>query len=292
MFLLSHARRKARDAGAPIPTVWTSLADKTVHFRRSQVAMVAAAPGVGKSAFSLNLAIRSGVDGIYMSADSDETTQAYRAAAILTRDPVREIEAAFKAGRAEKYERALREFTRIWFDFNASPRLEDIEEEVLAYAHLYGEWPELIVLDNLVNVLDETGAEGFASLEATMAFLVDLARITQAAIVVLHHVVGDAESGDKPLTLKDIRGKITKLQTLVLGLAYTDTPTPTGRALGVYVLKNRSGMASASGDLCIELQADLDRMVIDDMEAVSDDVWEAFETPATGEERRRIYETM
>ncbi|MER7208479.1 AAA family ATPase [Streptosporangium sp. NPDC000239] len=277
--------------------VWQTLADATVHIRRSQVAMVAAAPGVGKSAFTLNLAIRSGCRGIYMSADSDEATQAIRAAAIITGDRVQEIEVAYKAGKADRYDKALKEFTRVWFDFDAAPSLAQIEEEVLAYAYMYGQWPEILVLDNLANVFDETGGEGFSSLEHTMSFLVDLARKTEAAVVVLHHVVGDAESGDQPLKLKDIRGKITKLQTLVLGLAYTDTFTPLGRAMGVYVLKNRSGKASAAGDLMVELTADLDRMLITDMESgggVPDAVWEEFKTPfeTEGTEDRRIYEEM
>ncbi|WP_344917417.1 AAA family ATPase [Streptosporangium oxazolinicum] len=296
MLLLSHAKRKAKDAGTPIPTVWKSLAEATAHVRRSQVVMVAAAPGVGKSAFTLNLAIRSGCRGIYMSADSDEVTQAIRAAAILTGDRVAEIEAAYKADRGQRYDKALAEFTRIWFDFDAAPSLTQIEEEVYAYAYMYGRWPELLVLDNLANVFDESGAEGFVGLEQTMSFLVDLARQTEAAVVVLHHVVGDAESGDQPLKLKDIRGKISKLQTLVLGLAYTDTFTAFGRALGVYVLKNRSGRASAAGDLMVELNADLDRMSITDMEdrpggGVPADVWET-EAEVEGIFEREFHEAM
>src|SRR5690606_21336115 len=161
IYLLSHARRKAQDAGKPIPTVWKTLANAGVFFRRSQISMIAAAPGVGKSAFTLNLAIRSGCRGIYMSADSDETTQAYRAAAILTGDKVGDIEAAYRDGRGAKYDMALADFKRIWFDFDASPDLTHIEEEVLAYAHLYGRWPELLVLDNLANVWDEGSGEGF-----------------------------------------------------------------------------------------------------------------------------------
>ncbi|MEO3862650.1 AAA family ATPase [Acrocarpospora sp. B8E8] len=296
MLLLSHAKRKAKDAGAPIPVVWKSLAAATAHFRRSQVAMVAAAPGVGKSAFTLNLAIRSGAHGIYMSADSDEVTQAIRAAAILTGDRVQDIEAAYKAGKGAKYDKALHEFTRVWFDFDAAPSLSQIEEEVMAYAYMYGRWPELLVLDNLANVFDESGGEGFTVLEATMSFLVDMARKTEAAVVVLHHVVGEAESGDQALKLKDIRGKITKLQTLVLGLAYTETFTPNGRALGVYILKNRSGKASGAGDLYVELEADLDRMLIYDMDGpargeLPPDVWET-ETEAEGDQERFYHEAL
>ncbi|MER5643990.1 AAA family ATPase [Streptosporangium sp. NPDC002524] len=269
--------------------MWKSLEAIGVHVRRSQVAMVVAAPGVGKSALTLNLAIRSGCRGIYMSADSDEVTQAIRAAAIITGERVQDIEAAYKAGKGEKYDTALREFTRIWFDFDAAPSLSHIEAEVTAYAYMYGKWPELIVLDNLANVFDEDGGEGFTSLESTMSFLADLARKTEAAVVVLHHVVGDAESGDQPLKLKDVRGKISKLQTLIIGLAYTDTYTPQGRAMGVYVLKNRSGMASASGDLMVELEADLDRMLITDMEEqvagmLPDEVWDDF--------KRDFYEAL
>lgn len=263
--------------------MWKTLANVGVFFRRSQISMIAAAPGVGKSAFTLNLAIRSGCRGIYMSADSDETTQAYRAAAILTGDKVGDIEAAYRDGRGAKYDMALADFKRIWFDFDASPDLTHIEEEVLAYAHLYGRWPELLVLDNLANVWDEGSGEGFTALENTLQYLGDLARKTEAAVIVLHHVTGDAEAGNQPLKLSSIRGKVTKPQSLIVGLAYTETYTPTGRVLGAYILKNRHGRADAGGAYFVELHADLDRMRIDDMERGGElppDVWETADQAA------------
>src|SRR5690606_19845543 len=91
VFHLQQALKSARNAGEPLKDVWTSLANETVRFRRSQLHMIASAPGVGKSAFALKLAIGSGASGIYFSADSDEITQAARAVSMLTGVPLLEI---------------------------------------------------------------------------------------------------------------------------------------------------------------------------------------------------------
>ena len=49
MRLLSRAIRTASAGGATLPTVWRSLLEQQIAFRRGEVSMIAGPPGAGKS---------------------------------------------------------------------------------------------------------------------------------------------------------------------------------------------------------------------------------------------------
>jgi ABC-type iron transport system FetAB ATPase subunit len=53
MRLLSRAIRTASAGGATLPTVWRSLLEQQIAFRRGEVSMIAGPPGAGKSTFAL-----------------------------------------------------------------------------------------------------------------------------------------------------------------------------------------------------------------------------------------------
>lgn len=262
MYHLARARASARSAGEPLPDVWESLSTGTVRFRRSQLHMVASGPGVGKSALALTLAIKSGVSGLYFSADSDEVTQAARAASMITGDPVLEVQRELKSG---KYDPVLNQVSNLRFIFDPTLTLDSIEETVLCYADLWGEWPEIIVVDNLLNIAPEGDGDGYQADENILAYLHEMARTTQACVVVLHHVTGQYDSGTEPVPLSGLRNKVSKLPVLVLTLFRQEDPMG-GETLGVAVVKNRFGKASASGNHVISLTCDLDRMDISDIE--------------------------
>lgn len=266
LYHLQRARAVQRSSGMPIKTVWQTLCDATVEFRRGQVHLIASGPGVGKSALALTLAIRSGASGIYFSADSDSATQYARSVAMLTGEPVSEIQRKMQKNTAN-YDDVLEEIHRIRFDFIAAPTLVDIEQSVLAYGYLNSRYPEILILDNLSNVEDEQGAEGFIALEATLSYLHELARKTRSCVVVLHHLTGLWEDGTEPAPLSGLRGKVSKLPELILNLYRdgNDLDTSIGAEnLGVAIVKNRGGRASAAGKYTVTLEMDLERMSITD----------------------------
>jgi hypothetical protein len=122
--------------------------------------------------------------------------------------------------------------------------LDDIELEIRAYVELFGEAPELIVIDNLMNVAAETDNE-WAGLRAIMMELHDMARKTEACVLVLHHVSEQSEYGStiNPPARRAIHGKVSQLPALILTLGYN----PSSGELKIAAVKNRFGPHTADG---------------------------------------------
>lgn len=209
-----------------------------------------------------------------MSADSGSSTQYARAVSIITNELVAEVQAKMDKGPTPEYDEILEKIQGFRFDFNAGPTLNDIEETIYAYGHLHYRYPELLIIDNLSNIVDESGAEGFQGLENILSYLHELARKTNTCIIVLHHLTGAYEDGNSPPPLSALRGKVSKLPEVILNLYRNtdDIDAAFGQeSLGVAIVKNRGGQANAAGNLTISLAMDLSRMSITD--DVTDDPW-------------------
>jgi predicted ATP-dependent serine protease len=225
----------------PLPDVWKALADKQIKFRRGQVCMVAAAPNAGKSMFALIYAMKAKVPTLFFSADTDTTTVMMRAAAHSSGHNQVTVEHNLSVDN-HAYDKHFEKFKHIKWVFDASPSLDDIELEIKAYVELYGEAPELIVIDNLMNVAAETDNE-WAGLRAIMMELHDMARKTEACVLVLHHVSEQSEYGSptKPSHRRAIQGKVSQLPALILTLGYDAS----SGELNIAAVKNRFGPHSA-----------------------------------------------
>ena len=243
MLDLSRAWSGVLTKATPLPDVWSALANKQIKFRRGQVCMVAAAPNAGKSMFALIYAIRANVPTLFFSADTDTTTVMMRAAAHLSGHSQVLVEGNL-AGNTHYYDQHLPRLNNIKWVFDSSPSIDDLELEIRAYVELYGEAPELIVIDNLMNVVAETDNE-WAGLRAIMMELHDMARKTEACVLVLHHVSEQSEYGStiNPPARRAIHGKVSQLPALILTLGYD----PQDNVLRVAVVKNRFGPHAADG---------------------------------------------
>ena len=243
MLDLSRAWSGVLTKATPLPDVWRALANKQIKFRRGQVCMVAAAPNAGKSMFALIYAIKANVPTLFFSADTDTTTVMMRAAAHLSGHSQVLVEGNL-AGNTHYYDQHLPKLNNIKWVFDSSPSIDDLELEIRAYVELYGEAPELIVIDNLMNVVAETDNE-WAGLRAIMMELHDMARKTEACVLVLHHVSEQSEYGStiNPPARRAIHGKVSQLPALILTLGYD----PQDNVLRVAVVKNRFGPHAADG---------------------------------------------
>lgn len=258
---LSRAMQTKGSAGEPLPTVFHCLAREGVHVRRGQLTLIAAAPGVGKSLVSLALSIKAGVPALYFSADTDQDTMTNRAAAMVTEWRVEDIERAKAQGLTEVINAKLEHVSHVRMDFDANPSLTHLEGNLKAFEMVYGEFPALVVIDNVSNVDNESGEGGMVSLETSFDFLHQLARDTGAAVVLLHHVTGDYDDGTKPVPLSGLRGKVSKVPELILTLHRIDGDSESGhRRLGVSPVKNRTGKSDPSGYWFVTLEVDLERM--------------------------------
>jgi predicted ATP-dependent serine protease len=203
--------------------------------------MVAAAPNAGKSMFALVYAIKANVPTLFFSADTDTTTVMMRAAAHVSGHSQISVENNL-ANDSHYYDSRFEKLGHIKWVFDSSPSIDDLELEIRAYVELYGHAPELIVIDNLMNVTAETDNE-WAGLRAIMMELHDMARKTEACVLVLHHVSEQSEYGSpiNPPHRRAIHGKVSQLPALILTLGYD----PSQGTLKVAAVKNRFGPHTA-----------------------------------------------
>ena len=241
MLNLSRAWGGVLTKATPLPDVWVGLAAKQIKFRRGQVCMVAAAPNAGKSMFALIYAIKAKVPTLFFSADTDTTTVMMRAASHTSGHSQVTVENNL-AGDSKHYNHHFQKIDHIKWVFDSSPSIDDLELEIRAYVELYGIAPELIIIDNLMNVSAETDNE-WSGLRAIMMELHDMARKTEACVMVLHHVSEQSEYGSpsKPPARRAIHGKVSQLPALILTLGYD----PGQATLAVAAVKNRFGPHTA-----------------------------------------------
>lgn len=232
--------------------MWKSLAMYGAHIRQGQLTLIVAASGVGKSSLVTfaAMAMRNPDDEpirtLYFSADSDITTFAIRAGAMATSYSTQEAEQKILQRDPEILDEIQQATSHIWISFDNSPSCKDISDEVEAYALVKGDYPELIIIDNLMDV--RTGMDERAGQDAVLDYLKQLAGKTQAAVVVLCHAVGEYANGKTPIPLSGIMNKLDKRPRLILTLFEADVTL-----LGVAIVKNNNGRRDADGNLQIHI---------------------------------------
>ncbi len=263
MYTIVRAKGDSGKTGEPLPTLFKTFAANTVHFRRGQLTVVAAAPGVGKSALIMALALHAGVPAFYFSADTDPQTMFIRCAANVSGWSTRDIENALEKGNTTTIEAQLDGLDHLRWDFTATLSIDDLEAELKAFAVTYGMWPELIVVDNLSNVVPDSDndSNSYVALEKVCEYLHELARETGACVVALHHVKGDSNDGNTPVPMSQIKGQIGRVPEMILTLHRIGDDG--SRQMGVSVVKNRTGKADPSGAMILYLDADMERMRLD-----------------------------
>lgn len=252
----SQAARRRDDAGARLPMPWASAAAKGVFLRRGQLAMLVAAPGVGKTVISTAYEVQSGVRSLHLSADTDAHTTAVRLIQAQTGCTLDEAELG-KAEAAAWAMDALAGIEHLFFAFPSSPTEREIVGRLHAYREAQGEYPELLTIDNLGNVAFDD--EEFAGQRRVMRELQAVALKTQTAILVLHHATGEHDDGNKPVPMSGISAKLSKFPGLILTAhrsAYHE--------ITISVVKNRFGEASPTGGVGFTLRAQTDRMQVTD----------------------------
>lgn len=264
MLSLGKAWGGTTTKASPLPDVWDSLKALQIKFRRGQVCMVAAAPNAGKSMFAFIYAIRAQVPTLFFSADTDTTTVMIRAASHLSGHTQETVESNLNDS-PDYYDHHLEKMSNIQWVFDSSPSLDDIELEVKAYVELYGIAPELIVIDNLMNVAAETDNE-WAGLRAIMMELHDMARKTEACVIVLHHTSEQGEFGSLTFAppRRAIHGKVSQLPSLILTLGYD----PVDAVLRVAAVKNRFGPHAADASTWASLFVNYGACQIGDSDAM------------------------
>ena len=124
--------------------------------------------------------------------------------------------------------------------FESDPTYTDLLLETMAFAEAHGRYPEIIVVDNLMNVVGENEDEWGSMRDTTKAFK-RLVRFTDAALFVLHHMAERRTDNTVPAPRSDLQGKVSQLPEVILSLAFDG-----GSELKVAPVKNRFGPADAT----------------------------------------------
>lgn len=201
------------------------------------------------------------VPTLYFSADSDVTTFGIRAGTMASPGQLTSaVEQKILKKEQQILERIQEATSHMWVSFDSSPTCIDINDEVEAFGMVRGEYPQLIVVDNLMDI--KSGMEERSGQDAVLDFLKQLAARTQAAVVVLCHVVAsgaikdsngkteyvDYASGKHPIPLSGIMNKLDKRPRLILTLYEVDTTV-----LGICIVKNNNGRRDAEGKLQVHI---------------------------------------
>jgi hypothetical protein len=234
---------------------WEAFKALDICPRQGQLVLIAAGPGIGKSAMTLTMVLKALVPSLMYSADSDAFTQLSRSIARLSNMKVSAAAEMILEDRiTDEIKEELRKIPLI-IDYDSSPTPHDIEEILMAYYELCNEFPVLVVVDNITNVVTDASDSGdpFSGLEALMDYLHSMARTTGACVIGLHHVTGEYNNGDKAIPLNGVKGQITRVPEMVLTLH--KKPIENGRwILCVSPVKNRGGKADPTGQTYAELE--------------------------------------
>lgn len=255
---LVHALNRTRTSGQPLPDRWRTFSANGIKFRKGQVHMVAGQPGSGKSLLALDYVVNADVSALYFSADSDDATVVARVAAMRLGKKLDEVEEMMESSASVLIEDELAELDRIRFCFNPTPTLDDIDEELMAWNELYIDPPDVIIVDNLINVVCETTDNEWQGLRHLMGSMHELARQTMSALLVLHHTSEGEGKSNEPQARKSLMGKVAQLPELILTVALD----PATSEYRVAAVKNRSGKADAAAQSWLTLYADLPKMTL------------------------------
>ena len=243
MRTLAHAVRRPAETGTFLPGVFWPLENAGIRLREGTATFIAGVAGAMKTSLALYWVGRLDRPTLYFSADCEDFEMIERAAAMMTGDTMQKVRAN-PGNYADELKRL-----QIRFVFEDSPTYHDLEMEVAAYAETFGKFPEIIVIDNLLNLVGENQDEWSAHRDHARV-IHRITRITKAAVLVCAHMGEDrADPSSWPPPRTKLQGKVSHLPKLILSLAFD------GQVLKVAAVKNRFGPGDASGRTFVELWA-------------------------------------
>lgn len=243
------AKQGVEGAGEALPAPWPSWAKRQALIRRGGITMAAGPPGSMKTVLLLNCAMNIKVPTMYFSSDSDEHTMATRLLSRQTGSQGQEVGGWLKSNK-DFAARVLKDMDHVKWCFNPSPSIEDLYRNLYAYHEVHGEYPQMVIVDILMDIDDGTG-EVSQNYWTTMADLKVLARKTKVALVVAHHTSESAKAGSPPPRAA-IQGKANQLPVLILTL-WGDSINGT---LDIAIVKNRYGPDDATGATTFQMKVD------------------------------------
>lgn len=230
-----------------------------LRLRRGQTSLTVAAPGVGKSQLFQNICHRCSEPTLYFSADTDKHDVTARALAMWSGKTTDDIDQMMDdPAWSEWLNDQLERSAHVDWVFDSHISAEMVGERLLAFVEKHGEYPHLLVLDNLSNTVTNT-ADELAEMKAVVTAMQGLARPTLTHVAMLAHAKGEYENGAKPIPQGGALNNLMKFVEVGITLHRADE---SGMSLGVNLVKLRSGNSDPSAKHPIYLDVDLARATV------------------------------
>lgn len=257
MYSASQAMVKTHGTYEPLPhcAELKSLYDIGWRPMKGEFIMIAGRPASYKSSFALWWVLNMGLRTLYFSADMSDKEASLRLASCIEGVDVNTVQARIDAG-GDDARRILDRLdaSGVSFSFGSPIRWSDLEAEIGAWVEIWDEFPEVLVVDNLMDC--EESESGYEAQMATMQSLHDMCRETGMTVIVLHHAT-DKTMGDwshYPPGRDEIKNKLGEKpqQTLTVAINTQDNE------LNVAIVKQRMGPCWPKADkyVALDLHAD------------------------------------
>ena len=253
MKTIAHSLAGNDTVGDPIPIPFNKL-DRILSLHTKELAIVAGAPGAGKSVLALNIAMAMTDLALYLAMDSAPSVHARSAALALGA----EINWVYDVLRDDDAKQDLLHqldglASNVLISAGAQS-IPNIEARLIALTELYGAAPKLVIIDNLIDLIVEGHVHtdtGFYA--AALNPLKQMAIKHNVCVMALHHVTrrgGEGGSnphglGTRALRMTDLLYSGEREAEHVIGVYHDVHKTK----LHVQVLKQRDGDADPEGGL-------------------------------------------
>lgn len=240
MLTLKRSASRGIESGRLLPYPFPVFGELEIDFRTSSITLIAGPPGSMKSILATNIIENMRYeDGrrptcLYFSNDTNERTTAARVLAMLTDTPTRECQELLATDKKLAAE-ALAEWSHVALSYRKNPDLDYINQQADAYCEIWGEYPDQVVIDILMNV-DYDGAGEMNFWDLMKEFNI-LAEEWDTHLVIVHHTSESAKAGSPP-PRSALMGKNAHLPAVILTL-WGDSDEGT---LDIAKVKNRNGV--------------------------------------------------
>lgn len=236
---------------------WPKLA-KVIRPLGGHCVMLIAAPGVGKSTLALNWAARSQALTLYASADTDARTMTLQLASLASghgREQVGERLANSAVWRQVYAADIRRQFPNLVMDFMSMPSIPSIAYRAEALTEVWGETPQLIVLDTASDLARD--GDDYSAWRKLWLDSRKLARTFCTSVMLLHHVrSGPAATGLVRPNQDDGQYRADQFAEIELGMHWRNHNT-----VEVSVLKNRTGKRN----IAVQMHADYEHARLEEV---------------------------
>ena len=253
MLTAARALMKSRqDGGREFPKVdeFYDLYQGGWKPRYGEMSMVSARSGAGKSTFSLFFALKSGLKTLYFSGDMSAFQASVKLACAVRHETIETVVGKLEGGERQDILNALP--SNISFTFGEITKRE-VDKAIDAYVELYNEYPELIVVDNLMDI--EGCEDDYKAQMAAMQWLHNLSRELNTAVWVMSHATDKGERGKnsphEPPPRSEIKNGMSEKPETVLTVALN----PHTEEMNVAIVKQRLGFQDASARQYVSLKA-------------------------------------